>query len=611
MPQRSPRALVLAFASALLGLLSSGCPVYGDRPQISTTDGADCADQKKGGSSVGDLSANACTCKDQKVPLVGEPLPGMDETSVPRRGGTLRVHLEANLPSMMYLMHSDAWIHHISIHNLYQTLVRQDPRTYETRGELAESWEHDQTGLTWTFKLRKGVTWHDGAPFTSKDVKFTFDTFMNSQNRTEHLRAPYQDVLDPVHPYEAPDDSTFVIHLKKPIFTFLQDLDSTIIVPEHIFGRGEFNTHPNVRAPVGTGPFRFIEWTGEQFVMERNSTYWGRQPYLDRVEFKLVTDRETAFLMLKRGDLDFMTRIQPHQRTEGYTEEVAAGFNLTDHVPSQYAFWVYNTRLPVFADARTRRAMTHLMPIDRVICEIYQCQGSPVTGPFPQTHPAYDRDLKPWPYDPEAAMALLEEAGWTDTDGDGIRDKEIDGVRQPFQFTFLLTANSRTLEQQLTVVQASARRAGVDIKLSKVDWSVFVERLRKGEFEAASLLWILSHETDPYGLFHSTQPQNYGKWKNEEADHILDVAHTILDETARNVLYRRLHHILHEEQPYSFIYTPVLPGLISKKFAGVYTSDQHYQWYDIWKNDPALPEVPPEERHPHHTGAPPWDATGR
>lgn len=587
---------LLAFSPLLL----SGCPVYGDRPQTSAVN---C--EQTGGAPSNSTSESDCKCTDLKVLEVGDPIPGMDPNAIPRRGGSIRIHLDANLPSLNRLTESDSWIQRIVHHDIYQSLIRQNPRTYTFQPELAEAWSHNELGTEWTFKLRQGVKWHDGQPFTSKDVLFTFQALLNPNNRTEMLRSDWQDTLAPVNPYEAPDAQTFIIRLKRPLANFQANVEDLPIVPAHLFSRGDFNNHPNSRKPIGTGPFRFVEWNEENIILERNPEYWGLPAYLDKIEYRVVTDRDTAFAMTQRGDMDFMERLMPEHRASRITPELLEKYTLIDYVPSQYSFFVYNTLRPQFADARTRKAMTMLIDRERLLCEIYQCQGIEALGPLQRSHAGFDRGVKPIPYDPTAAAALLEEAGWIDTDGDGIRDKEIDGQRVPFSITFLLTQSSRTLEQTITVVQNAAKGVGVDIQISKIDWSVFISRLRKHEFDFAGLIWILNHDPDLFGNFNSKGGQNYGSFKHPELERLTDEVRFILDDTTRNAVVRRIHQLVYQEQPYSFLLAQVRPGLIRKDIQGVYTSDFWYQEYDMWINDPKLPEVPVAERHPGHPGGPP------
>jgi peptide/nickel transport system substrate-binding protein len=583
----------------------AGCPVYGEREQTACEPGV-------ATSGVQTRTAE-CGCKDRlKVLQVGEPIPGMDDGSVPRRGGTLRIHLDANLPSLNRLIDSDDWIKRIVHHDVYQALVRQNPHDYSFEPELATRWEHNALGTEWTFHLRDGVRWHDGKPFTARDVKFTFDAIMNPNNRTEAPRSDWQDLIDPRAPFEAPDDHTFIIRLRQPSALFLTNLEDITIVPEHIFARGDLNTHPNLRKPVGTGPFKFKEWTADAIVLERNPDYWGRPAYLDSIVYRTVIDRETGFAMTLRGDIDFNPRLMPHQRLEGLPPEALERLRVVDYLPAnQYGFWIYNTTKPQFADVRTRRAMSMLIDRNQIICEIYQCLAAPSDSPVPRNHPAYNSSLKGFAFDPEGAKKLLSEAGWEDRDGDGVREKVIDGKTVPFTINFLLTQGSRALEQSVTVVQNAMRRAGVDLQITKLDWSVYIERMRKHDFEVGSFIFTVPHEADLYIGFHSEGGQNFGQWKNKELDALADESRFIMNPTLRNLALRRSQEIIFEEQPYTFTYTQVLSGLMRKDLRGVYTSDHWYQEYDMWIDDPKLPEVPPAERHPGHPGAPPLDEAGR
>ncbi|MBI2897326.1 MAG: hypothetical protein HYY06_27460 [Deltaproteobacteria bacterium] len=525
----------------------------------------------------------ACACEDRwRIEPAGRDVPGTGGT--PEPGGTMVVHADSEPPHFNYMLKPDAMATWIAMHDVLETLVRLDPRTLEIVPELAERWEVSDEGKTITFHLRSGVEWHDGRPFSSADVAFTFDRLMDPNVLAAAQRADFENV----DRWEAPDERTFVLRLKWVHFATMPNLDHLQILPRHVFARGDFNNHPANRAPVGTGPFVLDHWTpGDEIVLVKNRRYWGRPAWLDRVIYRVVRDRSVAFEMCKRGEIDLMWRLLPEQVADQLDPELLSRYNLVQYWPFKTAFWVYNTRRPFFREARVRRALTMLIDRDMIRCSVERCLSRVVGQLYPPEQPVGQPPIPPIPFDPERAKAILDEAGWRDSDGDGVRDKRIDGKLVPFRFTFLATAGSTSLQRQAAIVQNELRRAGIDMDIQQTDWVVFSERLREHEFDAGSLLWVFdSPAIDLFSIFHSSQASgggvNYGAWRHAEADRILDEARHVLDASRRNAMYHRLSELVAEEQPYTVMLNQANNSLVSKRLHGVYTSIAWYQERDVW-----------------------------
>jgi len=191
-----------------------------------------------------------------------------------------------------------------------------------------------------------------------------------------------------------------------------------------------------------------------------------------------------------------------------------------------------------------------------------------VTGTFYIFSKAYNKDLKPWPYDPARGRELLAEAGWKDTDGDGILDKN----GKKFKFTFTIPSNRKFSERLATILKEDLSKNGIEMEINKYEWAVFVEKLHKRDFDAVTLSWSLGYSGDPYQIWHSSQTENgsnFCYFKNAEADDIITRARMEFDEDKRNAMYKRFHEILYIEQPYTFLFcTPAL-SIVSKKFDNV------------------------------------------
>ena len=229
--------------------------------------------------------------------------------------------------------------------------------------------------------------------------------------------------------------------------------------------------------------------------------------------------------------------------------------------------------------------MTMLINLEAFNKYVIYGMGIPTIGPFYIYGDQYNHNIKPWPYDPIRAVELIEEAGWVDTDGDGLRDKE--GI--PFSFTFSISAGSKNSKYLSLMMKEDLRKVGIEVNIRQLEWSVYVENLRDRQFDVVSLLWIGGLETDPYQIWHSDnigdRGSNYIGFRNAEADSLLIAAQSEMDKTKRNALYYRFQEILHEEQPYTFMHYQRDPGAYLKEFRGAkwIPIRPGYKFYSWWR----------------------------
>ena len=532
-----------------------------------------------GGGGSGSASSTAMTAGEANTTLKGTAAP-VDE-GPPVDGGTMIVHLESEPPHLNYLLQTGAWMARMLHHRVYQMLIRQNPYTYELEGELAESWELSDDKLTYTFHLRDGVKWHDGTPFTSADVEFTFYKILDDETAATHTA---RELLKPyVASYEAPDEKTFIIKMKKPYYFLYNNLDTLTILPKHIFEKGDFNTHKNNREPVGTGPFKFDHWTtGEEIVFVKNPDYWGKKAHLDRVVYRYVADRDTAFELVKRGEIDLLARMAPEKVVNDVTPELLTTVNHISYYPASFSFVMFNLNKPVFKDVRTRKAIRHLWNSKAIIKDLYFGTAKPIFSPYWLESASLHPTLKPHDFDPAAAGKLLAEAGWADTDKDGVLDK--DGEK--FAFDFLLTVNSQTLKKILTYVQNDFKKAGLEMRVTPIEWATFLKRLKASSFDMTALIWILNSPTSDFAqLFHSSQiggGSNYGAFRSPRADELLEKIAVEFDDAKRTAMEHELQALLYEEVPYVFSMCTRIDSLANKRLKNVKPSLKWYVSEDIW-----------------------------
>jgi len=466
--------------------------------------------------------------------------------------------------------------------NIFETLLDYDPDEFKLRPWLAESYEVSDDGLEISFRIRNDVYFSDGHPITADDVIFTYETIVNPEIDSAHMANYYQDVDRAVKLGER----EVKFFMKRVYFKSLEFLGGMEILPRHIykFDKPEqFNKR--ISEPVGSGPYVFEKWdTGRKVVLNRNENYWGHKPKLRKIVYQFITNFTAAVMALRSGDVDFM-RPLPDQYAELSNDK-----DFTEHCdclsywhPAVGYFWIgWNQDRPFFKDRRVRRAMTHLIDRELICATLLKVPEARIpTGNFYIFGPQYDSSIEPWPYDPDKAKELLDEAGWVDTDNDGIRDKN--GV--PFRFHYMI-GNLPLHTQIVKLLKDKAARVGIEVIPDPYEWSVFIQRLQDRQFDAVSLAWHGGLAQDPYQIWHSSQignrGSNYVGFNNPQADAIIEEARRTMDEEKRNKLYRRFHRILHEEQPYTFIYTRPEQRFLDKRFENVIIHklglNQH-EWY--------------------------------
>lgn len=485
--------------------------------------------------------------------------------STPQDGDWLIIQLNGEPGTLNPITATDAFESDINRY-IYESLLRRDEKTLQLTPVLADSWDISEDHLLYTFHLKRDVKWQDGRPFTARDVLYSFDRIRDPKVDAAHLRNYYQDIEE----LQLLDDYTLRFRYRVPYFRALEFCGGIPIVPAHLFKQGDdFNKHPIGRQPLGTGPYRMLHWdTGKEISLIRNDDYWGEKPHLDRIVFKIITDATVALQVLKQRGLDLMGLRPIQWMKQTQTKRFADTFQKLKYYLPAYSYIGWNLRRPLFADRRVRQAMTMLVDREMILKRILFGFGTVVTGTFYVNSPVYDPNIKPVPFDPSGAAALLKSAGWIERNSEGILEK--DGI--PFAFEFVISSGSKFSEQLATILQENLRDIGIKMEIRKLEWAVFIQRIDQHNFDACTLAWSLDWETDPYQLWHSSQAEkgsNFVGFRNEEADRLIEAARREFDPGKRHKMYRRLSEILHEEQPYTFLFTTEALVAVDRRFQNV------------------------------------------
>ncbi|AJF06931.1 peptide-binding protein [Geoalkalibacter subterraneus] len=443
---------------------------------------------------------------------------------------------------------------------VYNGLVRYD-KDLNIEGELAHSWEISDDGRTITFHLREGVRWHDGTPFTSADVLFTYQLLVDPDTPTAYAERYMQ-----VSKAETPDAHTFRVHYEKPLASALISW-GVGIHPRHLLEGQDVTASPLSRSPVGTGPYRFVEWkTGEKIELKANPDYFEGEPFIQRVVYRFIPDPSTMFLELQSGGLDMMdlTPIQYARQTE--TPAFKRNFNKYRYPAFGYTYLGFNLRRPLFQDKRVRQAFAHAINKQEIVDGVLLGLGQIATGPYkPGTWP-YNPDVRRYAYDPEQARTLLAEAGWRDSDGDGVVEK--DG--RDFSFVLMTNQGNDSRIKAGEIIQRRLADIGIDVKLRVVEWASFLkEFINPGDFDALIMGWNIPMDPDGYNVWHSSKTRpgelNFINFQNAEVDELLEKGRRTLDQEQRKAYYDRFQEILAEEQPYVFLFVPdALPAVAAR-----------------------------------------------
>ena len=422
--------------------------------------------------------------------------------------------------------------------------------------ELAEKWERSADGRTYTFFLRKDVLWHakegeEAKPFTADDVIFTYKIMMHPKTITP-LKVRYE-FIDSVTKV---DDATVRFVLKRPILNALAKF-SFKVIPKHGPANSTFLTRedPFVQNPIGTGPYILKTVTSErEIVLVANDSYFKGRPHIDKFVAKPFADQNIMTQALMFNAIDMIVLVNPRDIPEIQGDK---RFILQPYNALSYSFFGYNMRNPTLADKRVRKAFTHAVNRQEMLDSFFNGQGTIISGPFAPGSWAYNLDVAPLPFDPQAAAALLKEAGFS-PGPDGILQKA--GKKLALTLKVPIEKESEAVKRVVLAFRNYLKNVGVDIKVEFEEWQawkgdVFFEH----DFDILFATWVFDDSADISSLFLTAEigpwKNNFGGYSNPEVDSLIMESKLTLDHEKRRTLNRKLHAVLAEENPYTFLWT--------------------------------------------------------
>jgi peptide/nickel transport system substrate-binding protein len=487
----------------------------------------------------------------------------------PRRGGTLRVHLDGEPPNLMPLGDVEASALQVTSGLVYETLLDCSDGSY--RPGLAESWDVSDDRMRLAVRVRSGVRWHDHRAFGVLDVQATIEPLLRKGNDAAALRALLADVVS----LELVTERTIRFVLKRPSDLVLRALCEIPILPDHVIRGIRAETAPIARAPIGTGPFRFVAWErGKRIRLERTPEYWGTPPGVDEIVFDVDADAVRALNRTRRGEIDLLARVlDVHYPEQVEPTTLHGGAALYRLQSRRYSFLVANHAHYPLSDARFRRALAMLWDRKRFSGELHDELARPIGGP-----PGGADDIPAPPFDRPRAITLLEEAGYRDSNADGVRDNQ----GKPIRLTMLEPAGNKLFNVEARAFVLEMRKAGILVDLVATDAATIIQRLKRGEFDLAPLTWQGTLDDVPAALFGSDGAFNYGSYRSSALDTVLDEARGAAGPAARAPILARIARLLTDDQPAIFLYRYEVPALVAGRVRGLAAIGDRFDLRRVW-----------------------------
>ncbi|HYE77112.1 MAG TPA: peptide-binding protein [bacterium] len=434
---------------------------------------------------------------------------------------------------------------------------------WEPVPQLAEGFTISPDGLVYTYYMREGATFSDGNPITAHDVEFTYSSINNPD-----VNSPRKGDFGDLDRVEVIDDYTVAFHLKQVYSPF--DKQPTYgIMPRDAFNLPEnrdMNTADFNLNPIGGGPYVFEKSEGEDYYLRANPDFYGRKAPIDQIIFKRTPGLELEQKMLERNEIDLgavlIADLDKVQKEHPEIREFRTAYGLS------YSYMGFNHKSAFFNDLKVRQAIAHAVNRQNLVDQVILGHGSICNANIPPMSPYFKGDVPTYEYNPTKAKDLLTQAGWADSDGDGILDK---GGRK-FSFELLTNEGNNYRKKTAELIQADLKAVGIEAKPRIIEWSSFINQfIHEHNFEAFILGWSLSVDPDDYTIFHSTQYEeglNYGFYANPTVDQLLEEGRRTVGRENRIPIYHRIQEELAKDLPYLFLYYTKKQGGILKRIQG-------------------------------------------
>jgi peptide/nickel transport system substrate-binding protein len=497
---------------------------------------------------------------------------------------------------------------------LFSALLDYDPKSLTLRPFLAVSRPKVETApdgkMSLTYEIRPEAVWDNGAPVLATDFIFTIKAVKNPLVNASATRPYYEFIedisIDPKNP------KRFTIHAPKPYFSAEESSGTFAVLPEYIYdpqqtmrkfsipqlnkGGEELLKNADLQAfaksfndvryersseaVIGSGPYRLQEWKeNERIVLVRKANWWGDKVAIDylrayppTITYLTVADPTLALKMLQEQKIDVMSGIRPDNFKDmagdpNYTKN----YNLYTPQQLSYQYIGFNTQNPKLSDKNVRKALSHLVNRQEMIDILFGGDATKTNSPIHPAKPHYNKNLKDLEYNPQKAKELLAAAGWKDSDGDGVLDKEINGKLQQLSLVYKYNSGNFIRKEIGFLLQEEAEAIGVKIEMVALEWNTLLKEIHNRDFEIICMAWSQTPGLDDMKqLWHSSSDSpdgsNYVGFRNPQADQVIDELRATVDEKKQLELYYKIQELIVEDQPYVFLFTPKERLAIHKRF---------------------------------------------
>ncbi len=459
-------------------------------------------------------------------------------------------------------------------------LLTKDPETNEHKPGVAESWTVSPDGKVYTFKIRQGIKFTDGTLLTAKDVKFSFDSVLDAKYEAAHKLAYFQNINSP----KIIDDYNIEFTVKNKYFGNLETLATGInIVPEVIYSK-QSKDNKLSKVLIGSGPYKILTYNkSKNLILTKNTDWWGYKSdqsnlkninRFDKVFIRFVKEDAIRLELMKKQKITYMPitgeefakKIDTNKKEWSHLNK----YEVENDAHKGYSFIAWNLKNPIFSDKKVRVALAHLMNRELIKDKFQYGKSYLAAGPLYYQSMYADKSVKPIAFDVEKGKALMLDAGWTDSDKDGLLDKKINNNKTDFKFT-LLNPN-REVEKYFTLFKEDLKKVGIELEIKNIDWNSFIKALDERKFDAVTLVWSSTEDdidVDYKQIWHTESANangsNFISYSNPVVDKLIDESRAELNREKRIPILQKVYKTISEDAPYLFMFSPKVMYVVDKK----------------------------------------------
>lgn len=488
-----------------------------------------------------------------------------DQSYPAQPGGTLISAMPSDPSSMIGMVAGESASLAIGSY-LFNSLLKYD-QNLDLAGELAESWQVADDKKTITFKLKPDLQWADGKPLTSADILFTWQLITD-----ENTHSPYASDYQLVTKAEAPDALTFIVHYSQPFAPALESWASLQVLPKHKLAGQDIRTTSFAQKPLGSHYYQLKEWRhGEYIKLEKNPKSVLGPANIDHLIERIIPDPAAQFLELMADNIDSMS-MDPitYARIIPSRPALQARLNQFKELGNSYTYLGFNLKRKPFDDLRVRKAINYAIDKQEIIDGVYLGLGITIASPYKPGTRWSNPDLIPYTFDPAKAKQLLAEAGFEDTNGDGVVDR--DGKKLSFEI--LTNLGNKQREKTAVIIQRRLKEVGIETHIRTLEWaSLLTNFIKPGDFDAVVMGWGLGLDPDQYNIWHSSQQKpgqfNFIGYNNPAVDKLLEQGRLEFDPEKRMQIYHEFAKVLYEDSPLVYLSAGYGLTAIHKRVHGI------------------------------------------